>query len=99
LQGFPVDSLKIDRAFTSKMCVDSESREIVRIIIMLAHNLGLSVIAEGVETAEQVSQLQELDCDLAQGFFFSRPADWNSTQEFLQNRHLREAGVASGFRS
>ncbi|HVH87026.1 MAG TPA: EAL domain-containing protein [Terriglobales bacterium] len=86
LQGFPVDAVKIDRAFISKMCVDAESCEIVRIIIMLAHNLGLSVVAEGVETPEQVKQLRELDCEMAQGYFFSRPADQEATQRFLQSR-------------
>jgi diguanylate cyclase (GGDEF)-like protein/PAS domain S-box-containing protein len=95
LQGFPVDAVKIDRAFISKMCVDAENREIVRIIIMLAHNLGLSVVAEGVETADQVAQLRELDCELAQGYFFSRPADHKSTQEFLRSRYSRAGSLAS----
>lgn len=95
LQGFPVDAVKIDRAFISKMCVDAENREIVRIIIMLAHNLGLSVVAEGVETADQVAQLRELDCELAQGYFFARPADHKSTQEFLGSRYSRAGSLAS----
>ena len=59
-----MDTLKIDRTFISKMDTDSE---IVRIIIMLAHNLGLKVVAEGTETAEQVSLLKELKCELVQG--------------------------------
>jgi PAS domain S-box-containing protein len=95
LQGFPVDALKIDRAFTSKMCVDAESLEIVRIVIMLAHNLGLSVVAEGVETAEQLAQLRDLGCELAQGYFFSRPADCESIGNFLRSRYPTAAGPAS----
>jgi PAS domain S-box-containing protein len=65
LQGFPVDTLKIDRTFISKIDTDSETGEIVRIIIMLAHNLGLKVVAEGAETAEQVSLLKQLTCEHA----------------------------------
>jgi PAS domain S-box-containing protein len=82
LQGFPVDTLKIDRSFISKMETDSE---IVRIIIMLAHNLGLGVVAEGVETAGQVRVLKQLKCELAQGYFFARPGDHAAAQAFLVN--------------
>jgi PAS domain S-box-containing protein len=82
LQGFPVDTLKIDRSFISKMETDSE---IVRIIIMLAHNLGLKVVAEGAETAEQVRLLKQLKCELAQGYFFARPGDHAATQALLMN--------------
>lgn len=84
LQSFPVDSVKIDRAFVSKMCIDDESREIVRIIIMLAHNLGLAAVAEGVETAEQVQELMGLECDQAQGYFFSRPVGQQASEDFLR---------------
>ena len=66
------------------MCIDVESCEIVRIIIMLAHNLGMSVVAEGVETAEQLHQLRDLGCELAQGYFFARPSDSQDTHAFLQ---------------
>jgi len=87
LQGFPVDALKIDRAFVSKICVDNESCEIVRIIIMLAHNLGLSVVAEGVEDEQQLAMLRSLDCEMAQGFLFSRPAESKAMYDFLSNHH------------
>jgi len=88
LQGFPVDTLKIDRTFISKMDTDSE---IVRIIIMLAHNLGLKVVAEGAETAEQVSLLKQLNCELAQGYFFARPGDHAAAQALLMNAYTVEA--------
>jgi diguanylate cyclase (GGDEF)-like protein/PAS domain S-box-containing protein len=91
LQGFPVDTLKIDRAFISKIDTDSESTEIVRIIIMLAHNLGLKVVAEGAETAEQVRMLTQLECELVQGYFFARPGDHAAAQAFLMNNY----GVAA----
>jgi EAL domain-containing protein (putative c-di-GMP-specific phosphodiesterase class I) len=83
LQGFPVDSLKIDRAFISKIDTDSETSEIVRVIIMLAHNLGLKVIAEGAETAEQVRLLTQLKCELVQGYFFARPGDHAAAEAVL----------------
>ena len=88
LQGFPVDTLKIDRSFISKMETD---REIVRIIIMLAHNLGLAVVAEGAETAEQVRLLKQLKCELAQGYFFARPGDHAAARALLMSAYTVEA--------
>lgn len=84
LQGFPVDTLKIDRTFISKM---DTNREIVRIIIMLAHNFGLRVVAEGAETAEQVSLLKQMKCELVQGYFFARPGDHTAAQALLMNTY------------
>jgi PAS domain S-box-containing protein len=69
----PLDTLKIDRVFISNMDSDPESLEIARAIMTLAHNLDLKVVAEGVEKAEHVKQLQQLGCEFAQGYFFSRP--------------------------
>jgi len=87
LQGFPVDTLKIDRAFISKMDTDSETSEIVRIIIMLAHNLGLRVVAEGAENAAQVSLLKQMKCELVQGYFFARPGDHAAAQALLMSTY------------
>jgi diguanylate cyclase (GGDEF)-like protein/PAS domain S-box-containing protein len=83
LQGFPVDTLKIDRTFISQIDTVRETSEIVRIIIMLAHNLGLKVVAEGAETAEQVRMLKRLKCELVQGYFFARPGDHADAQALL----------------
>jgi len=83
LQGFPVDTLKIDRTFISAIDTDRETRKIVRIIIMLAHNLGLKVVAEGAETAEQVNLLKQLRCELVQGYFFARPGDHAAAHALL----------------
>ena len=91
LQGLPVDTLKIDRAFISKMETDGETGEIVRIIIMLAESLGLKVVAEGAENAEQVGLLRELKCDLVQGYFFARPGDHNAAQALLMRSAWVEA--------
>jgi PAS domain S-box-containing protein len=88
LQGFPVDTLKIDRTFISKM---DTNREIVRIIIMLAHNFGLRVVAEGAETAEQVSLLKQMKCELVQGYFFARPGDHTAAQALLMNTYKVKA--------
>ncbi|HEY9302447.1 MAG TPA: GGDEF domain-containing phosphodiesterase, partial [Phormidium sp.] len=83
LHQLPIDTLKIDRSFINQMGFDSESLEIVRTIISLAHILEMDVIAEGVETAEQLLQLQSLKCEYSQGFFFSRPVDRQTAERFI----------------
>jgi len=87
LRRIPVDTLKIDRSFIFHMDSDPESREIVRIIIMLAHNLGLKVVAEGTETEEHINLLKQLNCEMAQGYFFSRPADDQAMAKLLASNH------------
>ena len=87
LRRIPVDTLKIDRAFILHMDSDLESREIVRIIVMLAHNLGLKVVAEGAETEEHVNLLKQLNCEMVQGYFFSRPADDKTMLKLLAGNH------------
>jgi EAL domain-containing protein (putative c-di-GMP-specific phosphodiesterase class I) len=72
LKQFPVDELKVDRSFVDGLCTDPEDAAIVAAVIKLAHTLDLSVVAEGVETAEQARSLQDLSCDTAQGFYFGR---------------------------
>jgi len=73
LHNLPVQTLKIDRSFVSRLGQDEEGSEIVRTIIAMAHNLGMDVVAEGVETAEQLAQLKALDCEFVQGFYYGRP--------------------------
>jgi EAL domain-containing protein (putative c-di-GMP-specific phosphodiesterase class I) len=76
LQHLPVQTLKIDRAFVGRIGLDGgDSLEITRTIVALAHNLGMDVIAEGVETAQQLAQLKALDCEYAQGYYFGKPTD------------------------
>jgi EAL domain-containing protein (putative c-di-GMP-specific phosphodiesterase class I) len=67
--------LKIDRAFVSRMDTQEESKAIIQTIITLAHQLGLYVVAEGVESAEQLRHLRALGCEYGQGYFVSRPLD------------------------
>ncbi len=82
LHRFPIDVLKIDRSFVNRMSV-SKNSEIVRTIITLAINLGMEVIAEGVETEEQVSQLASMRCDYVQGYLFSQPIRDTAANELL----------------
>ena len=73
LQRLPLDELKIDRSFVANMTTNEQDLVIVRSTIDLAHNLGLCVVAEGVETAEHLALLRDLGCNLGQGFFLSEP--------------------------
>ena len=73
LRSFPVDLLKVDRSFIDGLGPDPEDSAIAAAIVSLAHNLEIEAVAEGVETVEQVSELQALGCDAAQGFLFARP--------------------------
>ncbi len=73
LHRFPIQTLKIDRSFVITMLENAGSMEIVRAVAGLAHNLGIEIVAEGVETREQLSQVCDLKCDYAQGYHFSRP--------------------------
>ncbi len=75
LRGFPGDALKIDRSFVDSMGSDPGALQIVRAVVGLAHELGMSVVAEGVETEGQLSALRDLDCEFAQGYLLARPLD------------------------
>jgi len=84
LHRFPVNNLKIDRSFISGMGLGDENLEIVRTITMLARNLGMKVIAEGIETKEQLAQLRALSCELGQGYLFSKPMDAESVDALMR---------------
>lgn len=73
LKRFPVDTLKIDQSFIRGLPESAEDGQITRTIISMAHNLGLGVIAEGVETQEQLEFLRQVECEEVQGFYFSKP--------------------------
>jgi len=94
LQGFPVDTLKIDRSFVSTMVSDPETQEIVRIIVMLAHNLGLSVVAEGIENQQQMGLLSHLGCEMGQGYLFSKPAAPETIENLLRTQRTHRAAFA-----
>jgi EAL domain-containing protein (putative c-di-GMP-specific phosphodiesterase class I) len=93
LRRFPVDTLKIDRSFVSNMDIE-DNRKIVATIVMLAHNLGLRVVAEGTETEDQLRQIEELRCEFAQGYFFSKPLEADQAEQLLESGHTgRATGV------
>ncbi len=84
LSRYPLDMLKIDRSFVANLGKAEQSRQIVNAMIALARGLGLAVTAEGVETAEQYQALLEMECDWAQGYFFSKPVPFEETLEILR---------------
>ena len=91
LHQMPVAALKIDRSFVSAMMSDSMSASIVQAIVALGHAVGMQVIAEGVETLEQLRYLQRLKCDRAQGYYFSKPLAIADVVPFLSRQHVAAA--------
>ncbi len=91
LHRFPLNYLKIDRSFVSRMTSTDDNSEIVRTIAALARNLGMQVIAEGIETEEQHQQLKALGCEYGQGYLFSRPVDGRGVEQLLEKEVEREA--------
>ncbi len=83
LQRFPFDRLKIDRSFIDQMGSDGKSAAIVKTIFMLGENLGIEVVAEGIETAQQLDTLRALGCRLGQGFLFARPVNAEIAEKIL----------------
>jgi diguanylate cyclase (GGDEF)-like protein len=83
LQKLPVDIVKIDKTFINDIAEDTKSREFLGVLLLLTRTLGLTSIAEGVETAAQRNLLNALDCRYAQGYLFSRPLDARSAEEFI----------------
>jgi len=93
LQRFPVNVLKIDRAFVMDLPENSSSAAIVDAIVTLAHGLGLEVVAEGVETPEQLAFLQAHGCDEGQGYYFGRPMPLVEFRELLEQDQVRMAAA------
>ncbi len=84
LHQFPMDTLKVDRSFVSRMATNGQSTDIAHTIVILAHQLGLDVVAEGVETAEQLAQLRSLGCEYAQGHYFSEAVNAEKAQALIE---------------
>jgi predicted signal transduction protein with EAL and GGDEF domain len=95
LKKFPVDILKIDRSFVDGLGVEDDDTAIVQATINLAHSLGLTTVAEGTETPEQVRALTSLGCDKAQGYLFSRPQPATALTETLLARAMEGWVVGS----
>jgi EAL domain-containing protein (putative c-di-GMP-specific phosphodiesterase class I) len=86
LRNYPFDSLKIDRSFIHDITTDSADRELVNAIIAMAHGLGLKVVAEGVETEEQLSYLAKQGCEMVQGNLFSSPISADEITRMLEKQ-------------
>jgi EAL domain-containing protein (putative c-di-GMP-specific phosphodiesterase class I) len=84
LRRFPVDTIKIDRSFITQMKSEDDGSEIVRAIVTLAHVLGMTAVAEGIETKNQLQQLQQLACQKGQGYFFSQPLSQADAEALLR---------------
>ncbi len=88
LHRVPFNELKVDKSFIMEMDTDSEAKAIVKTCIVLGHELNMTVVAEGVETEATLTMLKELGCDIAQGYFLSRPLSENDYQDWLDlNSH------------
>ncbi len=83
LHRFPISTLKVDRSFVSSMTHNAESLEIVRTIVVLAGNLSMDVVAEGVETVDQAALLRQMNCEYGQGYFFSRALNADGAARLL----------------
>lgn len=90
LKRFPIHTLKIDRSFVNDIAKDRDDAAIVKTIVDMGHNMKLTVVAEGVETVEQLSFLRDCDCDSMQGYWLSRPLNADDFMSFLQteDNHL-----------
>lgn len=84
LKKFPINTLKIDKSFVDGIVDDEEDRVIAQTIISMAHSLGLKTVAEGVETQEHVDMLQNMECDILQGYFYSKPITKDAFFEFVK---------------
>jgi EAL domain-containing protein (putative c-di-GMP-specific phosphodiesterase class I) len=90
LQDFPVDVIKIDQSFIRRLTSDTGSRAITTAVLSLGRSLGKTVVAEGVETAEQAMLLRAAGCDEVQGFYFGRPMPGEEVPKFIKNWHGAE---------
>ncbi len=95
LRQFPIDTLKIDQSFVHDITSDAGAAGICRAIITLGHQLGLTVIAEGVETAAQVGYLRRNQCDCFQGYYFSKPVTAAQAFSLLEHRYMEHEGLVS----
>ncbi|WP_337843616.1 EAL domain-containing protein [Rheinheimera sp.] len=94
LKQFPLNTLKIDKAFVDDM-TSARGRNMVDTIVTIAHNLNLTVVAEGVETAEQLQQLKQLRCEILQGYYYSKPLSAAEFAAFLKQQKQQKPKLAA----
>jgi diguanylate cyclase (GGDEF)-like protein len=97
LHRFPIDALKIDRSFVERVDLDPGASEIVGMIVNLGKKLNLSIIAEGVETEEQLDQIQQIGCDQVQGFFYSVPVEPSEALQLLTEFNVHDSHPSKPF--
>ena len=83
LRRLPIDVLKIDKSFIDGIGLDKKSDNIAKSIVELSHNLNLKVVAEGVENKEQFNYLNHINCDIIQGYYFSKPTEFDEIKDML----------------
>ncbi|MEK7724306.1 MAG: EAL domain-containing protein [Acidobacteriota bacterium] len=97
LHRFPIDTLKVDRSFINRIGTEGEHAEIIQTIIKLAANLGMDVVAEGVESEEQLNFLKNMNCEFGQGYYYSKPVDsvaaFDIVEKFSQSSQLKKYPV------
>ena len=91
VRRFPVDILKVDKSFIDEVADGGESSALTAAVIELAGILNLKPVAEGIERADQLERLMELNCDLGQGYFFARPLEPKALRRMLEERHEMHA--------
>ena len=96
LHRLQVGTVKVDRSFVSEIGTKGNGSKMVRAVVALAHTLGMDVVAEGVETAEQCAALRALGCEYAQGFYFSRPVDTNAADRLIGSQSWQSSLVSVG---
>jgi EAL domain-containing protein (putative c-di-GMP-specific phosphodiesterase class I) len=94
LRTFRVNTLKIDRSFVEQLGAEGSDGAIVAGVVAMAHALGMDVVAEGVETDEQLRKVMDMDCDNAQGFFFARPQSPEMIGRLLADRFSVAVGAS-----
>jgi EAL domain-containing protein (putative c-di-GMP-specific phosphodiesterase class I) len=94
LQRLPFDTVKVDRSFIKELAVSSESSEIVKTIMQLARSLDMDVVAEGVETEDQLEKLAALGCKYVQGYYFAGPASAHVTQGLMRDKDRLQRSFA-----
>ncbi len=99
LKKMPATELKIDQSFVQDMLKNENDAVIVRSTIDLAHNMGLKVVAEGVEEKEIAAQLKLLGCDIIQGFYYSKPLSVHDCTDWIRSYPIEDMGSVSNFQT